>query len=410
VQTGIYPAEFGRAAGQVNVSTRGGSNQYHGSAFEFLRNDRLDARPYFFKDPESPTQTAPVKPPYRQNQYGGTLAGPVRIPKVLDGRNKLFFMVNFEGFKSRTTSNPFFTTMTPAMRSGDFSVVPTALQDPQSRVRTPNASGSGFTVTSTPFAGNQIPASRFNPGSVLLLEKFAPLPNVAQSGLPNRNYQYTARTPVDKDQVTGRLDFNESTNSQWFGRYSWTDELTVTPGVKLNGSVLYTRAGQWVLSNTRVFSSAKVNEFRFGYNSIFNNISQELAGVENVNEALRTPVRVDDPNSWGIPNMSLTGSTLSSFGNDANGPFSIDNKVYQVVDNFSWVIGKHSFRFGGEWRYNQFLQVGNEFARGRFTANGSFTGNGNTLAGGYNGADLWATSASSRAPLRWPGAISGTLR
>jgi hypothetical protein len=388
VQSGIYPAEFGRAAGQVNVSTRGGSNQYHGSVFEFLRNDRLDARPYFFKDPESPTQTAPVKPPYRQNQYGFTLAGPIRIPKLFDGRNRLFFMSNFEGFKSRTSSNQFFTTMTPAMRNGDFSAVPTALQDPLTRTRTPNASGSGFTVTSTPFPGNQIPKERFNPASVYLLEQFAPLPNLAQTGLPNRNYQWTQKVPVDKDQFTGRIDFNESTASQWFGRYSWTDELTTTPGVMLNGSILYTRASQWMLSNTRVFSSSKVNEFRFGYNSLFNNISQELANVENVNEKINTPVKVDDPNSWGIPDINLTGSTLNRFGNDANGPFTIDNKVYQIVDNFSWVTGTHSFRFGGEYRYNQFLQVGNEFARGRFTFNGSFTGNGNTLAGGYNGADF----------------------
>lgn len=120
VQTGIYPAEFGRGAGQINVSTRGGSNDFHGSLFEFLRNDRLDARPYFFKDPESPTQTAPTKPPYRQNQYGGTLAGPVLIPKLYNGKNRVFFMANFEGFKSRTTSTNFFTTMTPAMRNGDF--------------------------------------------------------------------------------------------------------------------------------------------------------------------------------------------------------------------------------------------------------------------------------------------------
>ena len=108
VQTGIYPAEFGRAAGQVNVSTRGGSNEYHGSVFEFLRNDKLDARPYFFKDPESPTQTAPAKSPYRQNQYGFTLAGPVQIPKVFNGKNRLFFMANYEGFKSRTTTTQFF--------------------------------------------------------------------------------------------------------------------------------------------------------------------------------------------------------------------------------------------------------------------------------------------------------------
>jgi hypothetical protein len=388
VQTGIFPAEFGRGAGQINVSTKGGSNEYHGTLFEFLRNDKLDARPYFFKDPESPTQTAPVKPPYRQNQYGGTLAGPVWIPKLLNGKNRLFFMANYEGFKSRTTGNNFFTSMTPEMRRGDFSVVPTALQDPNTRVRTPNATGTGFTVTSTPFPNNQIPASRISPGSAFLLERFAPLPNLPQTGLPNRNYQYLAKTPVDKDQFTGRIDFNESAKSQWFGRYSWTDELTVTPGVQLNGTILYTKATQWVLANTRVFSSSMVNEFRFGYNNLFNNISQQLSGVENVNERLNTPVKITDANSFGIPDINLTGSTLNRFGNDANGPFNIDNQVYQVVDNFSWIRGKHSFRFGGEWRYNRFLQIGNEFARGRFTSNGSFTANANNLTGGYNGADL----------------------
>jgi hypothetical protein len=219
------------------------------------------------------------------------------------------------------------------------------------------------------------------------MNKFSPLPNLPQSGLPNRNYQYVAKTPVDKDQITERIDFNESAQSQWFGRYSWTDELTVTPGIKLNGQPLYTRASQWVLANTRVFSSTKVNEARFGYNSLFNNISQELANVENVNEELGTPIKITDPNSWGIPNFALSNN-LTALGNDANGPFSIDDKVYEITDNFSWVHGKHSMRFGGNYRYNQYLQLGNEFARGRFTATGVFTSNANTLTGGYSGADM----------------------
>ena len=101
VQTGIYPAEFGRAAGQVNVSTKGGGNQYHGTAFDYLRNDALDAKNYDFLN------TRPAKSPYRQNQYGFTLAGPVRIPKLFNGKNRLFFMSNFEGFKSRTTRGCF---------------------------------------------------------------------------------------------------------------------------------------------------------------------------------------------------------------------------------------------------------------------------------------------------------------
>jgi len=403
VQTGIYQAEFGRGSGQINVSTKGGTNDYHGTLFEFLRNDKLDARPYFFKDPESPTQTAPAKQAFRQNQYGGTLAGPVQIPKLINGRNRLFFMANYEGYKSRTSRVARTTVLTEAMRNGNFSVVPAQLWDSSTRVR------NGNVVTSTPFAGNQIPVARVDKGSKLLLDRFRPLPNLPQTTLPVNNYEYNVKTPVDKDQFTGRIDFNENPNSQWFGRYSWTDELQITPGVQLDGSILYTRASQWVLANTRVFSSSKVNEFRFGYNSLYNNISQELANTLDVNALLGTPLKITDPNSWGIPNISLNNAqNLSGFGNDANGPFTIDDKVYELTDNFSWVAGKHSFRFGGAWRFNQYLQLGNEFARARFTYDGSFTSpvttaaNGTlNVAGGYTGADFLLGSSRLTRPSPW---------
>src|SRR5258706_632780 len=138
VQSGVYPAEFGREAGQVNVSTKPGTNTYHGTAFEFLRNNRLDARPDDFS---SSTRSTPNPRPrihhYRRNQYGFTLGGPVQIPKVVNGKNRLFFMSNFEGFKARTTTTSIATTMTEAMRAGDFSQIPTALQDPLTRTGTP---------------------------------------------------------------------------------------------------------------------------------------------------------------------------------------------------------------------------------------------------------------------------------
>jgi hypothetical protein len=377
VQSGIYPAEFGREAGQVNVSTKPGTNAYHGTAFDFLRNDALDAKPYDF------VNTHPAKSPFRQNQYGFTLGGPVRIPKIFNGKDRLFFMSNYEGFKSRTTRVTLATTMTAAMRHGDFSAVPTQLQDPLTR------SGTVPNITFGPFPGNQIPPSRFDKNSVYLMSKFYPLPNLSQSAsaLPNNNYQYLAKTPIDKDQVTERIDFNENTNSQWFGRYSWTDESTISPGLTTDGSVLYTRASQWVLSNTRIFSSTKVNEARFGYNSLFNVIGQQLAGIEDVDKAIGIPLKITDPNSWGIPNIGLTNN-LTSFGNATSSPFSIDNKTFQFVDNFTWIMGKHSLRIGGEYRYNKFPQLGNEFPRGQFQFNGSFSANPNTLGGGYSGADF----------------------
>src|SRR4029077_12168493 len=141
--------------------------------------------------------------------------------------------------------------------------------------------------------------------------------------------------------LTTRIDFNQSSKSQWFGRYSWNDESTNlnTGQITDDGATLSTRASQWMLSNVWTISPTKVNDARFGYNSLFNNITQQLAGKENVNALLGTPVKVTDPNSWGIPNIGLS-QNLTSFGNPTSSPFQIDDKFFQFVDNFSWVRGK----------------------------------------------------------------------
>ena len=127
VQSGIYPAEFGREAAQINVSTKPGTNHFHGTAFEFLRNSYLDAKPYDF------IGASPVKAPFRWNQYGFVLGGPVWIPRLFDGKNRLFFMSNFEGFKSRRTDQALYTVPTAAWRAGNFSSFPTVLFDPLKR-------------------------------------------------------------------------------------------------------------------------------------------------------------------------------------------------------------------------------------------------------------------------------------
>lgn len=399
VQSGIYPAEFGREAGQVNVSTKPGTNEYHGTMSEFLRNDKLDARDYDFSAASrSATNPSPKSTPYRQNQYGFTLGGPVRIPKIFNGKNRLFFMSNFEGYNSRRTTTSFGTVLTKEMRTGDFSSILPGFQlaDPNSRLGTyPN-------ITQSFFPNNQIPASRISAGSKLLADGWMPLPNqfpgLDANKLPYRNYQYSQSNPVDKNVLTERIDFSESSSSQWFGRYSWTDEsaLAVLPTMGLNdGETLYTRASQWVVSNVRTISATKVNEARFGYNSLFNNITQQLAGKLDVNALLGTPVKVTDPNSWGIPNINFQTQNLTTFGNPTSSPFQINNKYYQFVDNFSWVIGKHSLRMGGEYRYNQFPQIGNEFPRGQFYFNNQFTNtitptgpSTATQGGGYVGGDF----------------------
>ncbi|MBS1874347.1 MAG: carboxypeptidase regulatory-like domain-containing protein [Acidobacteria bacterium] len=395
VQSGIYPAEFGRELGQVNAMTKPGTNEYHGTASEFLRNDLLDAKDYDFASASrSATNPPPKKAPYRQNQYGFTLAGPVQIPKIFNGKNRMFFMSNFEGYKSRKTTPQLASVMTQAMRNGDFSaLLPTyPLADPDSR------GGTYPNITQSLFPGNIIPTSRLSAGSVYLL-KYMPLPNIpGGSGLPYQNHQWNLGVPVDKDTFTARIDLNESAKSQWFGRYSWNDESTFAANptmAQVDGNVLYTKASQWVLSNVRTFSATKVNEARFGYNALFNNITQQLAGVEDVSGKVGIPVKVTDKNSWGIPNINFTSQNLTTFGNPTSSPFQIDDKYFQFIDNFSWIRGKHSLRFGGEYRINHFPQYGNEFPRGQFYFDNRFTQvytpTGATTAqasGGYTGADF----------------------
>jgi len=402
VQSGIYPAEFGRELGQVNSSTKPGTNEFHGALWEFLRNDKLDAVPYDFSSASrGPTNPPPVKAPYKQNQYGYELGGPVRIPKLFNGKNRLFFMSNFEEYNSRTTSPSLSTTMPQAMRNGDFSSILSAgyvLYDPNSRnlgsTTDPTQQLASVVATQTPFPGNIIPTSRISPDSLLLLKNWNPLPNLTQttSGLPLNNYQWGATTPVDKDTLTERIDFNESAKSQWFGRYSWNDESTLSSvGMTDDGETLYTRASQWMAANIRTISPTKVNEFRFGYNSLFNNITQQLAGKENVNTELNMPVAPSDPNSFGIPNINFLNGNLASYGNPTSSPFQINDKYFEWVDNFSWVIGKHSLRFGGEYRYNEFPQVGNEFPRGQFYFDGRYTNKVTATGGGtggFSGADM----------------------
>src|SRR5262249_49412344 len=146
---------------------------YHATLFEFLRNDDLDAKDYAFGQNTG-------KNPFRWNQYGFTLGGPVRIPKLFDGRNRLFFLSNFEGFRDRKSLTDFYNVPTAAMRQGNFVGLP-QLYDPASR------SQEGSAIAATPFAGNQILQNRWDPIALKLLQ-FVPLPNV-NTGSFNSNLQ-----------------------------------------------------------------------------------------------------------------------------------------------------------------------------------------------------------------------------
>src|SRR6185295_8946045 len=184
VQIGVYPAEYGHQSTQVNVLTKSGGNSYHGALFEFLRNDKLDAKQYQFT-------TARPKNPFKWNDFGFELDGPVRIPKLFNGHDKLFFMANYEALRRRQNFTANYTVPTAAMFGGDFSALlsqasPIKIYDPTNKQQFPN---------------NVIPVTRLDPVSLRLL-KYYPTAALASA---NNNYTQFNSSPSNRDGFVLRM-------------------------------------------------------------------------------------------------------------------------------------------------------------------------------------------------------------
>src|SRR5439155_6506571 len=204
---------------EVKIVTKRGSKAFHASHLEFQRDEKFDAKPYCF------TSDCPDKSPFKWNDYGFEADGPVL-------KNKLFVMGNFEGLRRRQTTQSTFTVPTARMFTGDFSeLTGTVIYDP---------------LTGQPFPGNVIPANRIDPVSQGLLQYYhsSTLP-----GLTN-NYVQDNSAPFDRKGYVVRADFNESSSSQWMGRYNWGDDEQSNQGLGLAGSKTGTNYKQWSGSNT----------------------------------------------------------------------------------------------------------------------------------------------------------------
>jgi hypothetical protein len=331
VQTGVYSAEFGRGASQVNVVTKSGTNNLHGTIFEFHRDDALDARPYAF----TPAQAVAPKAPFKWDQYGYTAGGPV-------WRNRLFYMSNFEGYRDRKQFQNPYSLPSTAMRRGDFSELlrnlgPFNAQTGQLTgivVDPTQCTVVGTTRTCAPFPGNIIPANRIDSTSSQLLE-FYPEPNNGSVGLVNNHLALQDRK-INKYQYTQRMDVLQSAAMTWMGRYSYANENEVFPALKLNGTKLDTRVHQAALGNTWTMSSTVVNEFRFGYNYFFNTFGRELAFERDVIKELNIPgISLNPPEAWGIPSIGITG--FSGFGDSTEGPYTNRNHAMELNDNLTWI-------------------------------------------------------------------------
>jgi Carboxypeptidase regulatory-like domain len=196
VKTSSFSAEFGRSAGAIiSATTKSGTNQLHGNAWEFLRNNVLDANNFFSNAGGIARQA------FRQNQFGFTLGGPVVLPKVYHGRDKTFFFGDYEGTRRRTSASSTILDIPPAaFRAGDFSSYAQTIYDPRTRTI-----GPAGTVISTPFGNNTIPQSLLNPSSVATLG-LLPAPNFGAPNAQSRNYIRIAPQPYDNDQFDTRID------------------------------------------------------------------------------------------------------------------------------------------------------------------------------------------------------------
>jgi hypothetical protein len=344
----------------VNVITRGGTNRFHGSAFDFLQNDTLNAQNY------SLTGVGQVKTPVRYNQFGGTFGGPIL-------HNKLFFFSSYLGLRNASTAYVTTRVPTDAERIGDFSGGTAVLYDPL----TYSSAGTNASFVSKT-GKNAIPNSRIDPFASKMLA-YIPLPNLALSTPLNLNYQTPIRSTINSDQYLGRADWTLSPSDQIYLAGGYSNNPTTTPSFMstLYGNAYKISATNAFLEETHIFSAHLVNTARLGYNRsiLFSTVlgagsqpySQQF-GLKNL-----TPLQ----QQWAPPTLAVSsffavGST-STVGN-RYAPQGATQNRFQYADEVNYQIGRHSLFFGGEFIRTQFDGNWTIQNNGYYTFNATMTG------------------------------------
>ncbi len=376
VQTNNYSAEFGRSSGAVvNVSIKSGTNQLHGSLYEFLRNDKLDANDFF------QNSSGQARPKLTFNQYGFAVGGPVLLPHVYDGRDRTFFFANFEGFRQRQAMALTTTVPTPAQLAGDFSQTLNAAGNLVVIANPFSAHpGPAGTPIRDPFPGNQIPQSMFDPVANALRanQRIWALPNAPGARFTGvGNFSTSAVQPNNEDQVVTRMDHNLSAKWKLFGTYAsqsialggfdpfrnGTDFLTVGG----NESDLAQTA---VLGATALFSPRLVGEFRASFGRWRNNRIPESDGFDLT--TLGFPASLAAQQQFHtLPWMQFTG--VASSGKLTTSEIRRIANNWNVSGALTWMRGAHAFKFGGQFRLQQLNDVQVDNSSGSFSFNPSFT-------------------------------------
>jgi len=359
IQRNNYGAEFGDGSGIINIATKSGANAVHGSAYEFLRNDALDARNFFDGN---------KVPPLRQNQWGGTLGGPIV-------KNRTFIFGAYESLREHRTITIRSLFPDRQQLAGNFSSSSSPVYDPSTGNYLLCMMGVTF-LCPTAFSGNIIPANRLNQVAQNVAA-YWPAPNL--TGDPAVNHVTTAPGINDYDQFQLRLDHRFSDKDQLFVRYSFMDGRNQNPGAaKYLGQIFPQRPQNAVINYTHIFSPTLLNEFRLGYNrvsfySIFEKAPTNISAEAGLQHLDGLPAQ-----AWGLPSIGIVGyytGMLGSLGPPTpNSQFNKAN-VFQFVDHITWTRGRHTVKTGADIRKVQNYLASGIIVNGTFNFQGLYTGN-----------------------------------
>jgi hypothetical protein len=375
-----FGPETGRSSVVVNTTLKSGSNEVHGSAYEFLRNSALDANDFFLNRAGQP------KFPFQQNNFGFALGAPIELPHIYSGRNKTFFFVNYEGLRSRKGQilNGLFPSQ--AQLSGNLAddsagtgIFPTSSPFCHANVGSEKCIDVINPSTGQAFPGNVIPPSLLDPQS----QKWTPYlraPNVAvpsnQPGIPSYNFIFSPKNKSDSNQVNLRFDHTLSSKDRFLASYSFFDVPHIEPGLFVLGGASYPWRAQVVAFNeTHVFSPAVVNEFLYGYRRSRNaEVAETAFGKTNyATDIFKLQNFTNDPIAFGVPNLSVSG--FSGAGS-VNAPLDDYDRVNSLTDNLSIVHDRHTIKMGGSVQHQGFMYLCNCVEMPSFTFDGRFTGTG----------------------------------
>ncbi len=336
IQRHMFSAEFGQAARIINMSTKSGSNAIHGTVYEFIRNDKLDARNFF--DAE--------RPPFKRNQFGFTVGGPIV-------KNETFFFGNYEGLRERRTNTLIGNFPSRAHLAGDFSDLPPgAIVDP---------------LTKEPFPNNRIPEERMSTVAKNY-RQYIPVPN---RSVPGANFVTSPARKNDFDQFMVRVDHQFSMADSLFGRYTFFDSLLTIPGLApLFGQRDPLKGQNLAIQETHTFGPRLINVVRFGYNrGVIGNF------IENADRDLGSELgfkNLDNrPEDFGLPTMRIAGfSTMGQFFLNQGST----SQLFQFNDVLYLSRDRHAFALGGDIRYQKFDVSATLFRQGFAIFVGAFTG------------------------------------